>query len=77
MNWDQVEGQWKQAKGAVKQKWGKLTDSDLDFISGKKDELVGRVQERYGMSKEEAMKEVEDWKYPSATEADRSERKAS
>jgi uncharacterized protein YjbJ (UPF0337 family) len=72
MNWDQIEGQWKQAKGVVKQKWAKLTDSDLDFISGKKDQLLGRLQERYGISKEDAMKEVEDWDYPS-TEPRRAE----
>jgi len=51
MNWDQMEGKWKQAKGAVKQKWGKLTDDDLDVIAGQKDKLVGRIQERYGIAK--------------------------
>jgi uncharacterized protein YjbJ (UPF0337 family) len=64
MNWNQVEGQWKQLKGAAKQKWGRLTDDDLDFISGKKDELVGKIQERYGISKDEAMREVESWDLP-------------
>ena len=61
MNWDQVEGKWKQVKGAVKTRWGKLTDDDLDVISGKKDQLVGRIQERYGIKKEEAQREVDEW----------------
>ena len=54
MNWDQVEGKWKQASGKAKEKWGKLTDDDLQRISGKRDQLVGRIQERYGIAKEEA-----------------------
>ena len=75
MNWDQVEGKWKQAKGAVKQKWGRLTDDDLDLISGKRDELVGKIQERYGITKEEAQKQVEGWSFPASSEtADERER---
>ena len=61
MNWDQVEGKWKQIKGTVKTRWGKLTDDDLEVISGKKDQLVGRIQERYGIKKEEAQREVDEW----------------
>jgi uncharacterized protein YjbJ (UPF0337 family) len=61
MNWDQVEGKWKQLKGSVKTRWGKLTDDDLDVISGQKDQLVGRIQERYGIHKDEAQRQVEDW----------------
>ena len=61
MNWDQIEGKWKQMKGSVKQKWGKLTDDDLDVIAGKQDQLAGRIQERYGITKEEAVKQVRDW----------------
>lgn len=61
MNWDQIEGKWKQAKGAMKQQWGKLTDDDLDTIQGKRDQLVGRLQERYGIAKEEAQKQADDW----------------
>ena len=57
MNWDQVAGNWKQLKGAVKEKWGKLTDDDLDVVAGKSDQLVGKIQERYGITKEEAEKE--------------------
>lgn len=66
MNWDQIEGKWKQAKGAVKQKWGKLTDDDLDVVNGQKDKLVGKIQERYGISKEEAQKQIDGWNYSEA-----------
>ncbi|HZP16619.1 MAG TPA: CsbD family protein [Terriglobales bacterium] len=61
MNWDQMEGKWKQVKGAVKTRWGKLTDDDLDVIAGQKDQLVGRIQERYGIQKDQAQREVEEW----------------
>ncbi len=61
MNWDQIAGQWKQMKGSVKQRWGKLTDDDLEVITGKKDELVGKIQERYGISKEKAEQELNEW----------------
>ncbi len=59
MNWDQVEGNWKQYKGKMKEKWGKLTDDDLDVAAGKKDQLVGRLQERYGWEKDKAEKEAD------------------
>jgi uncharacterized protein YjbJ (UPF0337 family) len=70
MNWDQVEGKWKQYKGTMKEKWGKLTDSDLDVIAGKRDQLVGRIQEAYGMTKEQAQREVEEYvrTMPAATD---------
>lgn len=58
MNWDQVKGQWLQVKGKVKEKWGKLTDDDLTLIGGKKDQLVGKLQERYGFEKEQAETEL-------------------
>lgn len=61
MNWDLIEGKWKQMKGSVKQKWGKLTDDDLDVIAGKQDQLAGKIQERYGITKEEAAKQVREW----------------
>ena len=61
MNFDQLEGKWKQLKGSAKQKWAKLTDDDLDYISGSKDRFVGRLQERYGIKKEEAQKQAEEW----------------
>jgi len=58
MNWDRVEGNWKQLKGKAREKWGKLTDSDFEQVAGKKDQLVGRIQERYGISKDEAQKQA-------------------
>ncbi len=61
MNWDQIEGNWKKFKGQVQQKWGKLTSDDLDVVAGKKTEIVGRLQERYGMAKEEAEKELDEF----------------
>ena len=61
MNSDQFEGKWKQLKGSVKQRWGKLTDNDVTTLSGKKDELVGKIQERYGITREQAEKEADDW----------------
>ena len=62
MNWDQVSGNWKQFKGMVKEKWGKLTDDDLDVISGKRDQLIGKLQEKYGIAKDEAEKELNSWR---------------
>lgn len=61
MTTDELQGKWKQLKGSVKQRWGKLTDDDLTFINGKKDELIGRIQERYGITREQAMKEADEW----------------
>ena len=61
MNWDQVQGKWKQMKGAAKTRWGKLTDDDLDVIAGNRDQLVGRIQERYGIAKDEAQRQVDEW----------------
>ena len=61
MNWDRIEGNWKQFKGTVQQQWGSLTDDDLDRIEGKRKELAGRIQERYGKTQEEADREVDEW----------------
>lgn len=61
MNWDQVQGKWKQYKGQVRAKWGKLTDSDLDVIEGNRQQLVGKVQEYYGVTKESAEKQVDEF----------------
>jgi uncharacterized protein YjbJ (UPF0337 family) len=61
MNWDVIQGQWKQMKGKVKEQWGKLTNDDLDVIDGKKDQLVGTLQKRYGYAKDQAQKEVEEF----------------
>ena len=59
MNWDQIEGNWKQIKGEAKVQWGKLTDDDLDIAEGHREKLVGKIQERYGYAKEEAEAEVD------------------
>ena len=61
MNKDEIGGNWKQFKGTVKEKWGKLTDDDMTVIEGKRDQLVGKIQERYGYAKDQAEKEVSDW----------------
>ncbi len=61
MNWDKIQGKWKEVKGQAKQKWGDLTDDDLDKVEGKRDELVGKVQRRYGIAKEEAEKQVSEF----------------
>ena len=61
MNWDQVEGKWKQMRGTLRKQWGKLTDDDLDVIAGHRDVLAGKIQERYGVAKDEAEKQVTDF----------------
>ena len=61
MNWDRVEGNWKQFKGKVKEKWGKLTDDDLDLAAGKRDQLSGLLQQRYGIAKDEADRQLTAW----------------
>jgi uncharacterized protein YjbJ (UPF0337 family) len=61
MNWDRIEGNWKQLKGNVKQQWGKLTDDQLDVIAGRRDSLAGKIQETYGVSKDEAEKQLAAW----------------
>ena len=58
MNWDTVSGNWKQARGKFKQQWGKLTDDDLTYIEGRRDQLAGRLQERYGIARDEAEKQI-------------------
>jgi uncharacterized protein YjbJ (UPF0337 family) len=61
MDWNRIEGNWKQFKGKAKEKWGRLTDDDLDVINGRQDQLEGRIQERYGLAKDQAKKDVETW----------------
>ena len=61
MDWNRVEGNWKQAKGMVKEQWGKLTDDDLAFINGKRDQLEGKIQERYGIAKDQARQDIDSW----------------
>ncbi len=59
MNWDRIEGNWKQFSGKVRQQWGKLTDDDLDVIDGRREQLAGRIQEVYGITKDEAEDQIE------------------
>jgi uncharacterized protein YjbJ (UPF0337 family) len=61
MNWDIIQGKWKEIKGQAKEKWGKLTDDELDLIEGKRDQLVGRVQQKYGIAKDEAERQVKQF----------------
>ena len=61
MNWDQIEGKWKEYSGRFREKWGKLTDGDWDVIAGKRDQLVGRIQQRYGLEREQAQRDVDDF----------------
>jgi uncharacterized protein YjbJ (UPF0337 family) len=61
MNWDLIEGKWKQSMGKVRVKWGKLTDDDVTAINGKKEQLVGKIQERYGLARDAAEKQVDEF----------------
>lgn len=61
MNWDTIQGDWKQVKGHVKEQWGKLTDDDIARINGKREQLEGLIQEKYGVGKDQAKKQIEDW----------------
>ena len=61
MDWNRVEGNWKQVKGKVKEQWGKLTEDDLDVINGQREQLEGKIIERYGYAKDKAKKDIDDW----------------
>ncbi len=61
MNWDRVEGNWKQLKGNARTAWGKITDDEFEQMAGRRDALVGKIQERYGIAKDEAERQVDDW----------------
>ncbi len=61
MNSDQIQGNWKQLKGKMREKWGKLTDNDWEQVAGKKDQLLGMLQERYGYTREQAERDYSDW----------------
>jgi uncharacterized protein YjbJ (UPF0337 family) len=61
MNWDIIKGKWAQAKGSAKAKWGELTDDELTQIDGHREKLVGKIQEKYGIARDEAEKQVEEW----------------
>ncbi len=61
MDWNRIEGSWKEFKGKIKQQWGNLTDDDVDRIAGKRDELEGKLQQRYGLTKDAARQQIDDW----------------
>jgi uncharacterized protein YjbJ (UPF0337 family) len=61
MNWDRIQGNWKQAVGHAKAQWGKLSDDDLTVVAGRRDQLVGKIQERYGVMKDEVEKQLAEW----------------
>ncbi len=61
MDWNRIEGNWKQAKGKIKEKWGQLTDNDLTEIDGNREQLEGKIQERYGQQKDMVRKNVDEW----------------
>jgi len=61
MNWDRIEGNWKQLKGRVHEQWGKLTDDDWDVLDGRREQLAGKIQERYGVAKDEAERQIAAW----------------
>ena len=61
MNWDRIEGQWKNLTGHAKEQWGKLTDDDIEIVAGRRDQLAGKIQERYGVAKDEAERQLTEW----------------
>ena len=75
MNSDQMKGKWKQIKGSVKERWGKLTDDDLNVIDGQTEQLIGTIQERYGIAREAARKQVDEWNASLAREAEVDEKR--
>jgi len=76
MNWNVIEGNWKQAKGKVKEQWGKLTDDQLDMVSGRRDQLVGKIQECYGIARDEAERQVKDWEARNGNMFDKAARRS-
>ena len=61
MNWDRVEGNWKQVMGKAREKWGKLSNDDMEIIAGRRDQLIGHIQERYGIARDVAQKQADEW----------------
>ena len=61
MNWDRFESQWNQVKGRAKEQWGELTDNDFEVVAGRRDQLLGKIQERYALAKDEAEKQIAAW----------------
>ena len=76
MNWDQIQGKWKQFKGTARAKWGDLTDSDFERINGNREQLIGLIQERYGIAKEAAERQVNEWAQSIRSEEPAARRKA-
>ena len=70
MNWDQIQGKWKQLKGSARQKWAKLTDDDLEYIAGNREQFAGRLQERYGIARDEAERQLDAWQKPRQSQPD-------
>ena len=68
MNWDRIQGNWKQVVGKAKAQWGKLTDDDLDVVAGRREQLAGKIQERYGIAKDEVEKQISDWELKATDE---------
>ena len=66
MNWDEIKGNWNQLKGNVRSKWGELTDDEVAEVKGDRDVLIGKIQERYGITKEEAERQVDSWQSTAA-----------
>lgn len=61
MNWDRIQGNWKRAVGHAREQWGKLTDDDFDVVAGRRDQLAGMIQQRYGVAKDEAERQLTEW----------------
>lgn len=61
MNWDRIQGNWKQVVGKAKAQWGKLTDDDLDVVAGRREQLAGKIQERYGIAKDDVERQIADF----------------
>jgi uncharacterized protein YjbJ (UPF0337 family) len=61
MAWDRIEGNWREFKGKARKQWGKLTDDDLEVVAGRQEELAGRIQQRYGIEKDEAHRQIAEW----------------
>jgi uncharacterized protein YjbJ (UPF0337 family) len=61
MNWDRIKGNWREYMGKAKQQWGELTDDDLQKVEGRREELAGKIQNRYGIAKDEAERQIDEW----------------
>ena len=68
MNWDRIQGNWKQVVGKAKAQWGKLTDDDLDIVAGRREQLAGKIQERYGIAKDDVERQIADWELKATDE---------